>query len=75
MSVERRIAALERRRSPAACRRIELVEVFGLPPEERERRIRAAEERAGPWRPGDPSRVVIVDEAAQPGGGDHDRGG
>lgn len=64
MSMARRLAALERRAPPTGYRRIELVEVFNLAPEERERRIRAAEERAGPWRPGDPPRVVIVDAIA-----------
>ncbi len=61
MSIARRVERLERQCPPRGRGQIQCVEVFGLPPDEAERLIREAEERAGPWQPGDPPNVIIVD--------------
>ncbi len=61
MSMARRVTRLEGVCPPRTPGQIQLVDVRGLPPEEAERQIREAEERAGPWQPGDPPNVIIVD--------------
>ncbi len=61
MSIERRIDRLERLCPPHPRGQAQIVEIVGLPPDEAERLIREAEERAGPWQPGDPPNVIIVD--------------
>ncbi len=59
MSTERRLERLERVYPPPACGRVEIVEVAGLPPDEAERQIREAQERAGPCPPGEISVIVV----------------
>ena len=64
MSTARRVERLERHGDARPVAPIETIEAYRLPPEEAEARIQAAMERAeaiaGPWRPGDPPRVVVV---------------
>ena len=64
MSIERRIGRLERQSETALVVPVEMVETFDLSPEEGDRRVLAAlgraEAIAGPYRPGQPPRVIIV---------------
>ena len=64
MSIARRVERLERHGDTRPVAPLETIEAYRLPPEEAEARIQAAMGRAeaiaGPWRPGDPPRVVIV---------------
>ena len=64
MGITRRIERLERDRRGTPVAPLETVEAYRLPPDEAEAQVRAALSRAeaiaGPWRPGMPPRVVIV---------------
>jgi len=61
MNMERRLARLEGQRSPRrAPGPIQLLDLTGVPAEERERRVAAARERRGDWRPGDPPWVIEI---------------
>ncbi len=64
MSIGRRVEALERNSPPGRVAPLETVEAYRLPPDEAEAHVQAALRRAeaiaGPWRPGMPPRVVII---------------
>ena len=61
MTLERRIAHLERDHRPGWPGPIGLVDVTGLDEEEAARVIAAAQAAPPPWRPGEGIRLVIVD--------------
>lgn len=59
MSMARRIERLERHYPPRTPGQVPIVDVRGLPPDEQERLIREAQERAGPCPPGEISVIVV----------------
>ncbi len=60
MSIERRLERLERDYPPYTPRQIQLVDVCGLAPDEAERVIRDAEDRAGSRPPGVPPGEITM---------------
>jgi flagellar biosynthesis regulator FlaF len=60
MSMERRIATLERRHPPRWARRIALIDVTNLDEREARRAVAAAQATQPLWRPGDAIRAIVV---------------
>ncbi len=70
MSVTRRLERLERVYPAQTWGPVELVDVRGLPPEEAERLVLEAQERAGPCPPGAISVIVVGATESSPEGGE-----